>query len=201
MFQSVRLLREDDEMPEDEAMSEGGAGAQVPRLADETVVLDAFTSKDVDAHLAGEDDEHARRFGWYPERSTEATVRAAFERWAQGWHSGGPTRALAVRKRDGGELVGGCEIRTGEGQVAEVSYWTFPQYRRRGYASHALLLLSDFAFRQLGVRRIEAQVESDNEASRRVVESVGFIEERTITEADHTVSGEPRDMILYSLAR
>ncbi|HEX3327270.1 MAG TPA: GNAT family protein [Actinomycetota bacterium] len=181
-------------------MSEGGAG-QVPRLADEIVVLDAFTLEDVDVHLAGEDDEHARRFGWYPEHSTEATVRAAFAGWVEGWRGGGPARAFAVRKRNSGDLVGGCEIRTGEGRAAEVSYWTFPQYRRRGYASHALVLLSDFAFRQLGVDRIEAQVEPDNEASRRVVESVGFIEERTITEADHTVSGDPRDMILYSLTR
>jgi RimJ/RimL family protein N-acetyltransferase len=186
-------------MPEDQAMSEGGA-KEVPRLADEIVVLDTFTPEDLGAHLAGENNEHARRFGWYPERSTEATVRAAFARWAQGWRSGGPTRALAVRKRDNGELVGGCEIRTGEGRVAEVSYWTFPQHRRKGYATRALRLLCDFAFREMGVERIEAQVEPDNRGSRRVVEGAGFLEERTIPEADRTISGEPRDMILYSLA-
>jgi hypothetical protein len=35
--------------------------AEVLRLGDEVVVLDAFTRADEDAHLAGEDEEQARR--------------------------------------------------------------------------------------------------------------------------------------------
>ncbi len=34
-----------------------------PRLSDGVLVLDAFTVRDVAAQLAGEDEEHARRFG------------------------------------------------------------------------------------------------------------------------------------------
>jgi RimJ/RimL family protein N-acetyltransferase len=172
---------------------------EVPRLADDIVVLDAFTLEDLDAHLAGEDDEQARRFGWYPEHSTKATVQAAFARWAQGWRAEGPARAFAVREADGGALVGGCEIRIEGGRVAEISYWTFPQHRRKGFATHAVRLLCDFAFRELAVERIEAQVEPDNRASRRVAEGAGFLEERILPGADRTVSGELRDMVLYSL--
>ncbi|MDP9233238.1 MAG: GNAT family N-acetyltransferase, partial [Actinomycetota bacterium] len=98
-----------------------------------------------------------------------------------------------------GALVGGCEIRTGASRVAEISYWTFPQHRRKGFATHAVRLLCDFAFRELGVERIEAQVEPNNRGSRGVIEGAGFLEERTLPKADRTISGELRDMILYSL--
>ncbi|MBA2384151.1 MAG: hypothetical protein H0V68_05750 [Actinobacteria bacterium] len=54
-----------------------------PRLSDGVVVLDAFTLDDVSAHLAGEDEEQARRFGWHPARSTEEGVRRAILRWEE----------------------------------------------------------------------------------------------------------------------
>lgn len=69
----------------------------LPRLQDGVIVLDHFTAADVSAHLAGEDEETARRFGWWPESSTEETVRAAYERWARNWAESGPVRAFAVR--------------------------------------------------------------------------------------------------------
>jgi hypothetical protein len=47
-----------------------GSDAGTPRLTDGVVILDAHTMADVEAHLAGEDEEQALRFGWYPERST-----------------------------------------------------------------------------------------------------------------------------------
>jgi hypothetical protein len=53
----------------------------VPTLTDGAVVLDAFTLDDADPHLAGEDEEHARRFGWFPRSSTPETVRSAIVRW------------------------------------------------------------------------------------------------------------------------
>jgi RimJ/RimL family protein N-acetyltransferase len=174
--------------------------AGVPRLADEVVVIDGFTPEDEDAHLAGEDEEQARRFGWFPERSTAATVRAAFSRWNEGWRAEGPTRAFAMREPGSGTLVGGCEIRLrGEG-IGEISYWTFPEHRGKGFATHAVRLLCAFAFSELGVSRIEAKVEPDNLSSRRVVEGAGFVEAGYLPKADRTMSGELRDMVLYSLS-
>jgi RimJ/RimL family protein N-acetyltransferase len=172
---------------------------EVPKLADDIVVLDAFTLADAEAHLAGEDEEQARRFGWYPQRSDLGSVRDAFGRWAETWRDDGATRAFAMRELRSGTLAGGCEIRLHEGGKAEISYWTFPEHRRKGYATRAVRLLTAFAFAQLKVKRIEAQVEPDNWGSRRVVEGAGFVEEGLLPGADHTVSGKIRDMVLYSL--
>ena len=39
-------------------------------MTDGVGVLNGFTLDDAEAHLAGEDEEQARRFGWYPARLT-----------------------------------------------------------------------------------------------------------------------------------
>ena len=44
-------------------------------LTDGVVLLDRFTADDMDAHLAGEDEEQARRFGWWP--SVPAPISSA----------------------------------------------------------------------------------------------------------------------------
>ena len=41
--------------------------AMVPSLTDGVIVLNGHTDDDVAAHLAGEDDETARWFGWWPQ--------------------------------------------------------------------------------------------------------------------------------------
>jgi RimJ/RimL family protein N-acetyltransferase len=56
-----------------------------------------------------------------------------------------------------------------------MSWWIFPSYRRRGFASRAVRLATHYAFQALGVREIEALVESDNLASLGVVRNTGFV--------------------------
>jgi RimJ/RimL family protein N-acetyltransferase len=167
-------------------------------LSDGDLVLDAFTLRDVDAHLAGEDEEHARRFGWYPARSTRETVRAAIRLWQREWRSNGRTRALAARDERTGELIGGCEIRLGKDGIAEMSYWVFPAERGRGLASRIARLACNYAFVDLGVERMEVYVEPDNVASRRAAQNAGFVEEGVPRSRAVTAGGERRDMVLYS---
>ena len=71
--------------------------------------------------------------------------------------------------------------------------------RGRGYAARATRLLCGYAFDELGLERLEAYVEPDNTASRRVVEAVGFVEEGLVRKRELTQHGERRDMILYRL--
>ena len=149
----------------------------VPCLSDGRVVLDGHRAEDVDAHVAGEDDETARRFGWWPQRSTHETVMQAYDEWARDWVVGGNRRTFAVRDASDLRLVGGCELRIQpDGVTAHVSYWTNVSERGRGCSSRALTLLVEFAS-TLGIRRLEAHVAPDNVASRRVSQSAGFVEQ------------------------
>jgi RimJ/RimL family protein N-acetyltransferase len=160
-------------------------GSAVPALTDGVIFLNGYTSDDIAAHLAGEDEETARRLGWWPQASTEASVRDAFSRWAHDWDAAGPTRTFAARKAASGRLVGGCELRLQPDGSAHVSYWTSASQRRRGYATRALDLLLRYA-RSIGVTRFEAHVAEDNLASRQVSEKAGFQLAGTFTDQDGT---------------
>lgn len=157
----------------------------VPVLTDGVIVLNAYTNDDIPAHLAGEDEETARRFGWWPQSSTEAGVRDAFSCWAHNWETGGPTRTFAARQAATGRLVGGCELRVQPDRSAQVSYWTSASQRRRGHATRALALLLQYA-RSIEVTRAVADVATDNTASRRVAEKTGFHPAGTFTAEDGT---------------
>src|SRR5262245_40839573 len=157
----------------------------VPALTDGVIVLNAYTSADIPAHLAGEDEETARRFGWWPQTSTAAGVRDTFNRWAQEWQTGGPTRTFAAREAATGRLVGGCELRLQPDGSAQISYWTSASHRHRGYATRTLVLLLQYA-RSISVTRAEADIATDNLASQRVSEKAGFHPASTFTTEDGT---------------
>ena len=72
-----------------------------------------------------------------------------------------------------------------------MSYWTHAGQRGRGYARNALALLVVYAA-SIGVIGLEAHVASDNHASRRVAEAVGFAQAGTVTDDDGT------EMIRYT---
>jgi RimJ/RimL family protein N-acetyltransferase len=164
----------------------------IPALNDNIIVLNQHTVEDIPAHLAGEDQETARRFGWWPKTSTAATVRDAFARWAHNWETGGPERAFAVRDQATGRLLGGCELRIQPGRSACVSYWTSAADRGRGYATRSLALLLRYA-RSTGIQAAEAHIATDNHPSRRVAEKAGFVPAATYTAEDGT------DMIHYQI--
>jgi RimJ/RimL family protein N-acetyltransferase len=168
-----------------------------PRLSDGVIALDRHTLADADAHLAGEDEEQARRFGWYPARSTPETVRRAIVKWQREWATGSPTRVFAIRELETGALAGGCEVRLRDNALAEMSYWVFPAFRGRRYASRAVILACGWAFAELGVERMEIYVEPDNAASRSVALLAGFTEEGLLR-ARGRFGDERRDLVLYS---
>jgi hypothetical protein len=68
-------------------------GTVLPRLQDGVIVLDQYTDADAAAHLAGEDEETARRFGWWPESSASRrrsgyATRALCLQLAYAWWTG-----------------------------------------------------------------------------------------------------------------
>jgi RimJ/RimL family protein N-acetyltransferase len=168
-----------------------GLVTAVPELRNHGIILNAHNDSEIAAHVAGEDEETARRFGWWPAYSTEETVRAAYANWARSWQEDGRVRAFAARDPGSGALVGGCELRIGPDGTGEVSYWTHAGKRGRGYARNALALLVRYAA-SIGTTRLEAHVALDNHASRHVAEAAGFTQASIFTDDDGT------EMIRYT---
>lgn len=155
----------------------------VPDLSDGVVILTRYTDDDARAHVAGEDEETARRFGWWPRTLTEATAQDAIAGWARNWETSGPIRAFAVREQATERLLGGCELRIQPGGSAHVAYWTSAGDRGHGHATRGLTLLLSYA-RSIGFDEIEAHIAPDNDASRRVAEKAGFRRSGPFTAAD-----------------
>lgn len=121
-----------------------------------------------------------------------AALAALGLRPAPGWphaHTADALRPLAEHGAPGddggwlvcrdGEVVGDCGWRGGpddEGD-AELGYGLAPSARRQGLGTEAVALLSAWAERQPGVRRLVAETRVGNEASRRLLARLGFEEE------------------------
>lgn len=61
----------------------------------------------------------------------------------------------------------------GEGS-AELGYWIAEEYQGKGYATEASNMLIKRAFNDLNIERIYASYKKENEASKRVLEKLGF---------------------------
>jgi RimJ/RimL family protein N-acetyltransferase/8-oxo-dGTP pyrophosphatase MutT (NUDIX family) len=138
-------------------------------MTDGVVTLRPFDERDIEAHLAGEDDE-IRYWSGQPgptdaERMTEAVQRWNAERDAR------THLTFAVVHDD--RAVGVVEARLRR-ESASLSWSLYAGQRGQGYATRAIRLLVSHLFDDLGVRRVEAEVDPRNHASQRVATRAGL---------------------------
>jgi ribosomal-protein-alanine N-acetyltransferase len=89
--------------------------------------------------------------------------------------SAGTTYAFGIRA--GGELVGRvtlAQVFRKAVQSCYLGYWVGEEQNGRGYATTAVGLAVDYAFGELGLHRIQANVMTNNPRSARVLEKNGF---------------------------
>ncbi len=80
---------------------------------------------------------------------------------------------------------------------AEVGYMLNPLFWKKGIMKEALQELIIFAFKHMNLHSIEANINSDNEASAALLESTGFIKEAYFKE-NFFFNGTFRDTVIYS---
>lgn len=83
--------------------------------------------------------------------------------------------------RNGDDAMAGVvnfsEIIRGAFQSAYVGYYAFAPFARHGYMGEGLALALDFAFGELALHRVEANVQPANDRSLALVERIGFVRE------------------------
>ncbi|GAB3819334.1 GNAT family N-acetyltransferase [Micromonospora zhanjiangensis] len=90
---------------------------------------------------------------------------------------GMPRERLLVCDRETGDIAGFVNINTivaGRFQCGSLGYGAFVPYAGRGYLSEGLRLVLRFAFDDLGLHRLEANVQPGNTASINLVKRNGF---------------------------
>ncbi len=143
---------------------------------------------------------------WEPTWPGDDLTRAAFRRRLRRYQQDMRDEAalpLFVFREEDGLLVGACNlsrISRGVMQSASLGYWVGHRYRRRGYTRAAVRAVASYAFERLDLHRIEAACIPANEASRSLLESLGFRLEgyaRNYLKID----GAWRDHLLFALLR
>ncbi len=81
---------------------------------------------------------------------------------------------------------------------AELGYGIASPHWRKGYMHEAVSALITYAFQQLDLRRLEADVDPRNLASMRSLEKLGFVQEGLLRER-WIVAGEVSDTALFGL--
>lgn len=125
--------------------------------------------------------------------------------------SDGASLLICPHEWDGEDLDGPDDGPTPVGSVqlypikddqgwANLAYWVTPPAQGNGYATEACELLLAYAFDDLGLHRVMGNALAPNEASRRVLEGLGFVREGAQRECAF-VEGEYVDQILYGLLR
>jgi [ribosomal protein S5]-alanine N-acetyltransferase len=132
-------------------------------------------------HVNG--DPEVTRFLPYATWSSQADAAAWLERM-EGICATGSARQLVIARREDGKAIGTALLfKLDEGsRRAELGYAMGRAHWRRGYTGEALRALLSHAFGSLGLRRIEAEVNPGNEASNRLVQSLGFVREGFLRE-------------------
>jgi ribosomal-protein-alanine N-acetyltransferase len=109
---------------------------------------------------------------------------------------------LAVDRLPDGMFIGWCSLTrwNPDYRSASLGYCFAEAAWGRGYATEAARALLRWAFETLDLNRVQAETDTRNAASARVLEKLGFVSEGTLRE-DCVVKGEVSDSWVYGLLR
>jgi len=107
-----------------------------------------------------------------------------------------------IEKTDGSKIgfIAHFYVLHPAGRELEIGYSLVPNERGKGYCTEALEIMVDYLFLSKDTMRIQAQTDTRNAASQKVLEKVGFVKEGTVRKS-FFFSGEWRDAYLYSILR
>ncbi len=110
-----------------------------------------------------------------------------------------PGRTWVAQPRDGGPLAGRfIAVDKDEEGLVEIGYITCADRQRQGVARECVAALLDHLVGARGYRKVIAEVDAENEASVRLLESLGFTREAHFREHETTHIGL-RDIFIYGL--
>jgi ribosomal-protein-alanine N-acetyltransferase len=172
-----------------------------PVLETERLILREITLDDAeDMFRIFADPEVIRFWGAAPMRSIEeahgkiAGITTAFrEKFGMRW---------AITRRDSNRLIGSC----GHWRLikqhmrSEIGYDLAPEQWGQGIMPEAVGAILRFGFERMRLHSVEAQIEPNNQGSRRVLEKLGFVQEGYFRE-NFYFDGEFTDTAVFSLLK
>jgi len=141
---------------------------------------------------------------WEPTWAGDDLTRSAYRRrlaaYARDREVGAAYPFFVFRAADE-TLTGGItlsNVRRGVAQMGSIGYWCGKPFVRQGQTLAAVRALTSFAFRTLGLHRLEAACIPENVASRGLLARAGFVEEG-FAAVYLKINGNWRDHVLFGL--
>jgi [ribosomal protein S5]-alanine N-acetyltransferase len=172
-----------------------------PTLPTARLRLRPFGDADADGLFALQSNAYVLRYWDAPpwtDRGRAGRFIAAGRRMAED----GTGARLAVDLVSDGTFIGWCSLNrwNPEFRSASLGYCFAEAAWGHGYATEAARAVLRWAFDTLDLNRVQAEADTRNVASARVLEKLGFVREGTLRE-DCVVNGEVSDSWVYGLLR
>jgi len=172
-----------------------------PTLHTSRLLLRPFADSDADALFAMHSNPRVMRY-WDSPPWREPERSGRFMAAARQLAVDGTGTRLAMERLSDGVFVGWCGIArwNAEFRSAALGYCLDETAWGQGYGTEGARALVGWAFDTLDLNRVQAEVDTRNPASYRVMEKLGFVREGLLRE-DCIVDGEISDTYVYGLLR
>jgi [ribosomal protein S5]-alanine N-acetyltransferase len=178
-----------------------GMSLPTPTLHTARLRLRPFNDADADALFALHSNGYVLRYWDAPPWSERARAERFLKANQQMAEEGSGAR-LAIDRLSDTSFLGWCSVTrwNPDFRSASMGYCLDDAAWGHGYATEAARALLQWAFDTLDLNRVQAETDTRNAASARVLEKLGFAREGTLRE-DCVVSGEVSDSWVYGLIR
>ena len=172
-----------------------------PTLHTDRLRLRPFDDADADALYAMQSSAHVLRY-WDAPPWTERDLAAKFIAKCQQMAEDGTGARLAVDRVEGGAFIGWISLTrwNPDYRSAALGYCFIEDAWGHGYATEAAHAVLQWAYETLDLNRVQAETDTRNVGSARVLEKVGFVHEGTLRQ-DCVVNGDVSDSWVYGLIR
>ena len=172
-----------------------------PTLHTARLLLRPFTQADTDAIFALHSNARVLRYWDAPPWKERARAERFIAACRQMEQEGTGAR-LAIERAADGVFIGWCGLVkwNPDYRSATMGYCLDDAAWGQGFATEAAGALLQWAFDTLDLNRVQAETDTRNTASSRVLEKLGFVREGTLRE-DCIVDGEVSDSWVYGLLR
>jgi ribosomal-protein-alanine N-acetyltransferase len=178
-----------------------GMPLPTPTLHTDRLRLRPFTDADAGGLFALHSNAHVLRYWDSPPWDQPARAERFIATCRQMAQEGSGAR-LAIDRTSDGAFIGWCSLSgwNPEFRSASLTYILEEAAWGTRYATEAAHALLEWAFDTSDLNRVQAEADTRNAASARVLEKLGFVREGTLRE-DCVVDGEVSDSWVYGLIR
>ena len=178
-----------------------GMSLPTPTLRSARLQLRPFTRSDAAALFSLHSNAHVLRYWDAPPWSERERAERFIATCRQMAEEGSGAR-LAIERVGDGVFIGWCGLTrwNPDYRSASMGYCLDEAAWGRGYATEAARAVLQWAFDTLDLNRVQAETDTRNAASARVLEKLGFMREGTLRE-NCIVNGEVSDSWVYGLIR